>query len=189
MIYFTSDTHWYHKNIIQYCNRPVQSVEEMNELLIQKWNDRIRPSDEVYHLGDFAFCNRTRAEEIFTRLHGIKFLIRGNHDGKQVDHLAWEWIRDYYVLKVSDVYETNDDKFASYHQPIVLSHFPMISWDGMVHGSWHLHGHCHGTLKDTGALRLDAGVDVWNMGPVSYDEIKAKMALRTVVPVDHHKDT
>ena len=58
MLYFTSDHHFWHTNIIQYCNRPFVSIEEMNEVLIQNWNDLVLPEDEVYYLGDFSMAAR-----------------------------------------------------------------------------------------------------------------------------------
>jgi calcineurin-like phosphoesterase family protein len=79
MLYFTSDHHFWHTNIIKYCNRPFVSVEEMNEALIQNWNDLVLPEDEVYYLGDFSMA--ARPVEIYTsRLNGIKYLVPGNHD-------------------------------------------------------------------------------------------------------------
>lgn len=192
-IWFTSDTHFWHRNIQQYCNRPGESVEGMNELLIQRWNERVKPNEEVYHLGDFFFCGVTKAEEILKRLNGIKFWIKGNHDYKQTKLAEpyFQWVRDYYRLMVHDVHQAEDDEtsFQQYHQPIILSHYPILSWDGMAHGSWHLHGHCHGSIDNTWnktGMRKDVGVDTNNLYPYSYEEIKNIMAIRSVVPTDHH---
>lgn len=70
MIWFTSDQHFYHKNVIRYCNRPFKSLEEMHETLIQNWNKVVGPTDIVYILGDFAFCGVARMKEIVSRLNG-----------------------------------------------------------------------------------------------------------------------
>ena len=198
-IWFTSDTHFFHNAIIDYCKRPIpgwmnreERVVEMNKQLITCWNERVGPSDEVYHLGDFAFCGITKAVEILKQLNGHKYLIRGNHDygiaKKQgiIEH--FQWIKDYYVLRVHDQHQDEEDEntFHQYHQPIVLCHFPILSWDGMSHGTWHLHGHCHGSLPATRMMRLDVGVDTNKMYPYSYEEIKNIMSMRSVVPVDHH---
>lgn len=202
-IWFTSDTHFYHKAIIKYCNRPVPDnyifdvrdgvdvVAAMNEWLIKRWNEKVKPSDEVYHLGDFAFCGKTRRKEIIQRLAGIKYLVRGNHDPDKEDFwkdAGFEWVKDYYKLMVHDVYQDEEDetKFHQYHQPIILCHFPILSWDNMAHGSWHLHGHCHGSLPQTKMKRMDAGVDCNNWYPISYEEVKQIMVMRSIVPVDHH---
>jgi calcineurin-like phosphoesterase family protein len=128
------------------------------------------------------------------QLNGIKHWIRGNHDyglAKKPDVASFfQWIRDYYVLKVHDKLQSDEDeKEYQYHQPIVLSHFPILSWDGMSHGTWHLHGHCHGSIDKTWnatGTRMDVGVDTNNLYPYSYEDIKNHMALRTVTPVDHH---
>ena len=85
-IYFTSDHHFLHNNIIQYCNRPFSSVEEMNEYMIQKWNEKISDTDLIYYLGDFAIEKRDQEKafinikKILERLKGQKILIAGNHD-------------------------------------------------------------------------------------------------------------
>jgi len=183
-IWFTSDTHFWHRNIIKYCNRPVSSVEEMNEFLIQKWNEKIKPDDVVWHLGDFAFCGKDKAIEILERLNGEKNWILGNHDYGLVKKIGpyFDEILDYTLLKIHLNYEADDGEIRQYHQPIVLCHFPILSWDMMRHGSWHLHGHCHGTLPKTSALRLDVGVDCHNYSPISVEDIQNIFALRTVTP-------
>lgn len=211
MIYFTSDTHFWHKAIIKYCNRPVpgiekaadfegqcppgqiwtENVEKMNEWLIERWNSVVKKDDTVWHLGDYAFCGPQKAGAILERLNGRKKKIRGNHDYGLDGKLPWDEVHDYKLLRVNLTYEDENEEVKQYSQPIVLCHFPILSWDGMAHGSWHLHGHCHGSidsLYNSTGLRMDVGVDAvgndWK--PVSLDEIRNRMALRTVVPVDHH---
>ena len=78
-------------------------------------------------------------------------------------------------------------------QRIVLSHYAMLVWDRSHYGVWHLHGHSHGSMPDDPtARRLDVGVDAWETDsvklyrPVSYEEVKARMALKTWRPVDGH---
>lgn len=203
-IYFTADTHFYHYNIIEFCGRPIvqgtwpgnipgwmsreEAINEMNSVLVARWNERIKPNDEVYHLGDFAFCGVTKARDILDQLNGRKYWIRGNHDHALAKKVGdyFEWIRDYYVLRVHDSYQTDTGAEQQFHQAICLMHFPMLSWENMHHGYWHLHGHCHGSLPDFGGLRMDVGVDTNNLYPYSYQEIKNIMALRSVSKVDHH---
>ena len=79
-IFLISDTHFNHKNIIQYCDRPFHTVGEMNELIIYNWNKVVGEDDIVYHLGDFALGDRDECISIGQRLNGHKILIRGNHD-------------------------------------------------------------------------------------------------------------
>lgn len=184
---FTSDTHFHHKHVIGYCSRPFLSLEDMNAALIKNWNEKVKSDDdEVFFLGDFAFCGVQKAREIFDQLRGRKHLVAGNHD-RIARKLPWETIADYRVIRPQIEYEDDEGEIQKVAHPIVLFHFPIISWDGMGHGSWHIHGHCHGNLKDTGALRWDVGVDANHMAPISLEQLQAKMALRTVVPVDHHK--
>ena len=189
-IFFTSDTHFFHKAIIGYCNRPAIDVDHMNKILIDNWNSKIGPDDDVYHLGDFAFSGITKLIPILEQLNGRKHLIVGNHDYGNVKKDAFRshfvWIKDYYMLRVHDLYQNEEGIDQQYHQPIVLMHFPILSWDGMSHGSWMLHGHCHGSLPPTRMMRLDVGVDTNNLMPYSYEDVKKIMLLRSVVPVDHH---
>lgn len=105
-IFFTSDTHFGHANIIQHCERPFASVEEMTEKLIENWNACVKAGDRVYHLGDFALkLNVSEIESIVRRLHGEKFLVWGNHDQKnksvlQARGFAQKW--SYHELKIGD---------------------------------------------------------------------------------------
>src|SRR3972149_2927673 len=79
-IFFTSDTHFNHANIIKYCGRPFGSVDEMNREMITRWNAVVDPEDTVYHLGDFALGKVSEWPAIFRQLNGSKkILIRGNH--------------------------------------------------------------------------------------------------------------
>ena len=84
MIYFISDTHFHHSNIIKYCNIPFKDINEMNETIISNWNSIITKDDVLYHLGDFCLSNDDEIKNIFNRLNGNKILIRGNHDRKPV---------------------------------------------------------------------------------------------------------
>jgi calcineurin-like phosphoesterase family protein len=84
-MFFTADTHFNHANIIIYCGRPFADVEDMNEILIEKWNSRIGDRDTVYHLGDFAWGEW---EPILGRLRGRKILIPGGHDRKNLGRAA-----------------------------------------------------------------------------------------------------
>ena len=76
----TSDLHFGHKNIIRYSKRPFKDVEDMNEQLIQRWNDRVSPDDIVFNLGDFAFLKPEQIAKILSRLNGKQYFVMGNHD-------------------------------------------------------------------------------------------------------------
>ena len=119
MNYVISDTHFYHNNIINYCNRPFNDANYMNNYIIEKWNSVIKKDDTIYHLGDFALGwdktkYKTKKEcytDLMNRLNGNKILIRGNHDKE-----TKEFYRDIGFKKVHDYLEIDD---------ILLIHYPI----------------------------------------------------------------
>ena len=162
MIYFTADTHFGHTNIIAYCKRPYETVEEMDNDLIKRWNRVVQPKDTIFHLGDFCLVNDFF--KYFNKLNGRKILIKGNHD-----EVAWkykerfhEYCDGYYELTVNG-------------QLIVLCHYAMKVWNKSHVGSWHLYGHSHGTISETDSLCFDVGVDVNNFTPISFNQVKERM--------------
>ena len=78
-VFFTSDTHWGHVNIIRFCSRPFISVEEMNDVLIQNWNNVVPKDGIIFHLGDFAFGGSQLWNDVLSKLNGHIYLILGNH--------------------------------------------------------------------------------------------------------------
>lgn len=180
---FTSDHHHQHKRICEYSNRP-WSQDDNSEMLIQRWNERVGIEDDVYHLGDFAFIWPKKIGELFEileKLNGRIHFIRGNHDDPKVWQLIEdknfphvEWIKDYHEMKVDQ-------------QKIVLCHYAFESWNGAGHGSWHLHGHSHGSLPPRGK-RLDVGIDAHvDFRVFTYDEVEQHMAKQEIAIVDHHR--
>ena len=173
-IFFTSDLHFGHKNILKYCARPFDDVEAMDAYLIKQWNSVVERGDRVYVLGDISLSYLPdRAASILKSLNGQKFLIAGNHDKRPRTSSDFQecfvWIKDYATLKV--------DK-----QKIVMSHYPMLTWDGKQYGSWMLHGHCHGSLdEDLNALRMDVGVDSHGGTPISFERLQAHFERGTRV--------
>jgi len=187
MIFFTSDTHFGHANVIRYSNRPFKDAREMDDEMIKRWNATVGNNDVVYHLGDFAFAQPDRIDVILRQLNGHKHFLNGNHD-KTMRKLD---LKQYFET-VGDYREINvPDKDGPYHekQMIVMCHYPMISWNKAHHGSWMLHGHCHHNLKYPFRGRIvDVGVDGWDYKPVSYDQIKEHMKKVTDPEfLDHHK--
>ncbi len=163
-VWFTGDTHFSHKLLAQLRGFP--NLAEMDESLVLNWNSRVEPRDIVYHLGDVAFGRPQWALPLLNRLNGRIRLIEGNHD-----HIAshpicrgrFEWIKQIYDLSFD-------------RQKIVLCHYPMRSWNCSSHGSWMLHGHCHGKLTDDPKLMsIDVGVDCFGMHPISFDVIEGRM--------------
>lgn len=183
-IWFTSDHHFGHHNIIANAKRPFISVEEMDEIMIQRWNEKVGQKDSVYYLGDLALNKPERLREILKRLNGSIYLIKGNHEASALAcKNRFEWIKDYYELKVAD--ETT----ISGKQKIVLFHYAIRQWNGKHDGSFHLYGHSHGTLKDDlNSLSFDIGVDNHDFYPLEYNEVKAlmtdKMSARKAAPTN-----
>ena len=180
-LFFTSDLHFGHKAIIKYSTRPFKHVDEMDEKMIEQYNAVVGHTDRVYLLGDFSFYNSGRTVSIIHRLKGQKYFIRGNHDkwsDSSVVAQQFEWVKHYHELRVDD-------------RKIVLCHFPFDTWNGAHKGSWHLHGHSHGSLRTYRGGRLDVGVDnqvadrpVFT--PWHYDEIVQILTGQAYQSVDHH---
>ena len=181
--FFTSDTHFYHENIIRFSNRPFANLDEMHTAIIERWNAKIGKGDLVYHLGDFALkCTPQQARDLRAQLNGQIILIRGNHD-KIADGIkdAFAAVKDYDEISVPDD-DTDNGK-----RKIVLLHYALRVWNSSHHGSYHLYGHSHGSLPDDPHARaFDVGVDCWGFAPLSYDEVKAVMQTKEWHPVDHH---
>lgn len=161
--WFTADTHYGHKNIIRFSNRPFSSVEEMNEEMITRFNERVKPGDTVYHLGDFAFLPSHEAKNIKDRLNGDIHLILGNHDKpKNVRGLGFASVNHLQQIKLEG-------------KTLILCHYAMRVWNKAHYKSLMLYGHSHGNLPGTDQS-LDVGVDCWDYKPVSLEEILERLA-------------
>jgi len=159
VIFFTSDEHYWHKNIIKFCERPFESVREMNETLVQNHNSIVNEGDTVFHLGDFVMSNdRKVAETIIASLKGNHVFTRGDHD---------RWMgnqRAPYIMI---------DKFDGH--TIVMCHWCMHIWPKSHYNSWHIFGHSHGRLIRIDGKRYDVGVDNNGFFPVSLIKLKEIM--------------
>ena len=174
MIWFTSDTHFAHKKIIEYCDRPFSSVEEMDRAIINNWNSIVGKGDDIYHLGDFCFGDSSK----YTRqLNGCIHLIPGSHDENTVG-----WCDPVVTIKTPII-----DEVSGRHIRITMCHYAMRSWPLSHYASWHIYGHHHGKLPPYG-LSFDVGVDAWNFSPISIFEIQRKMKELSPI-VDFRKRT
>ena len=162
MIYFTSDTHFGHTNILKHCKRPFNNIDEMDASITDIINNTVKQNDTLYLLGDFAWrpnCYGFYRERLNVRqIH----VVLGNHDKLS--------IRKYVSTAEPVVYR----RFGTVK--IFMSHYPHISWCGSNHGSIHLYGHSHGILEEKlntlypHRLSMDVGIDVaWKVW--SLDEI------------------
>jgi calcineurin-like phosphoesterase family protein len=173
-IWFTSDTHFGHANIIKYCNRPYENVQEMDETLISNWNKVVKEDDIVYHLGDFCLGS---VEHYLVRLKGHITILKGDHDRQ------WVGLHRDSILRIEPpelIDEYGNDRM------IVLCHYAMRSWYKSHYASWHLFGHHHGKLPPYG-LSFDVGVDAWNYYPASLYYVAEKMATLKPI-VDFRKE-
>lgn len=163
MIYFTSDLHFYHKNIIKYSPafRNYENADEMNEKLIELWNSVVTPEDTVYNLGDLSMAaNTKKIIEVAKRLNGKHFLILGNHDYpiKSEKEKLMEMIKDDGNKLFEDI---RDYKFLTFPGvQIALSHYPMAGWENQQHGAVMLHGHLHDYITNVKGKILNVGFDL-----------------------------
>lgn len=144
MRYYIADTHFFHADMNnRFDMRGFDSVEMMNEHMIEKWNSRVRKKDEVVILGDLSYGNAQQTNELLKRLNGILYLIEGNHDfvihDKDFDASRFVWIKDYAQMHDNG-------------RRIVLCHYPVMCYNGQYNVSpkgrqltYMLHGHVHAT--------------------------------------------
>lgn len=168
-IWLIADTHFNHKNIIKYCNRPFSSIEEMNETIIENWNKVVKNSDRVFVLGDFCLAGKDKIIETGSRLNGRKTLILGNHDSAS--------LRVYYEAGFEMV-----SKHTLFLDGFLLSHYPIPDCR-----FYNIHGHIHNesievidnlhlnTNSDLYKLYYNVSVDVINFTPISLNEIKRRI--------------
>ena len=174
-LFFTADHHFNHANIIKFTNRPFSSVEEMDSVMIDRWNSVVRPKDTVYHLGDFSLGNKV--DHIFEQLNGTVYIVRGNHD-RWMDKKAF-----FPITKEGSVFLIPAQHEVKWmNETIILSHYPMRSWNKSFHGSYHLFGHVHGILPEYGRS-LDVGVDTHEFYPYSFEEVKRIMDNREPIKI------
>lgn len=145
-VYYASDHHFSHKNIIRHESRPFDSIEEMDECLIEQWNNTVSNNDTVYHLGDFVFGGITKWESIIPRLKGKIHLTIGNHDNdKAVKKMAhhFEEVENMIVRKI--------DK-----QHLFLFHYPIEI--GLTPNAYSIHGHIH-SRPSNHVNQINVGID------------------------------
>ena len=149
-IFAISDLHFGHARIIEYCNRPFTSVDEMDAALVANWNSVVGDEDTVIFGGDFQFYKDNRGH--FNSLKGRKVLVKGNHDHAIVFGMGWESIHDILEIKHSN-------------RKFVICHYPLHSWNRSTHGSTHLYGHVHDNDAPTMNNRYNMCVERINYTP------------------------
>ena len=181
-IWLASDTHFFHENILKYCNRPFETVEAMNDALVANWNSVVKPDDHVYHLGDFCFGNVEKWNWCLEpgRLNGHIHLILGNHDPDRV-------FREGTLIERFDSIDYQKTLIIE-GWTVILNHFPFLSFsNNLDHKAMQLFGHIHSAPDGIGNViaggkelqwnQYDVGVDNNNYTPVSWAQIKEKLKL------------
>ncbi len=169
-IWIVSDSHFGHRNIIDYCGRPFDSVESMNEAMVERWNAVVKPQDKVYHLGDFVINKKWI--DIGKMLNGHKRLVIGNHDPIDT-HLAA------YQAAGFEKFYSVVEKFKG----MVLTHVPIHP---MTVGRWktNLHGHIHektvwiGGTSEPDYRYINMCVEHNGYAPVALEAIASEIVRR-----------
>ena len=168
-VWFTSDTHFGHGNIITHMGRPFENVQEMDDAIVANWNAVVKRGDRVYFLGDFCLGDPA---PYFKRLNGQIHFVRGNHDK------AKDAVYQQYCTTFNEV---NTVKWDGHR--FFLSHYAHRVWPQSHRGAFHLYGHSHGMLDEHGRS-CDVGTDPWGFSPVHVGTIFEKLSNR--MSVDHH---
>jgi len=162
--WWTSDYHFSHFNIIRYCKRPFETAEEMNETIIRKHNERVKPDDTVFFLGDFIFKGGKEGgvekyRQFEKRLNGKFIFIKGNHDRN--NSLRTIITKMYIRYGSKDICMTHRAEDADPNVP------------------WNFCGHVHEKYKvkrlNENSLVVNLSVEVWNYYPVSFEEISSSV--------------
>lgn len=145
MRYYIADCHFFHEALnTRMDHRGFSSVEVMNAYMLQKWNAKVRPNDEVVILGDLSWGKPDETNTLLKQLNGRLYLLEGNHDrflrNTAYDSRRFVWIKPYEELK--------DNK-----RKVILSHYPIMCYNGQYHlndkgepKTYMLYGHVHDTM-------------------------------------------
>jgi calcineurin-like phosphoesterase family protein len=167
-IFFCSDHHFYHQNILTFKRddgtplREFQDVNHMNEIMVQRHNERVRPNDKVYFLGDVTMSRNASGLEILGRMNGEKVLIKGNHDlCKPQQYLQY----------------FKDIRGSHQFDGMILTHIP-IHPDSLARWGLNVHGHLHYQVVRLPLSQIpdrryyNVSMERINYTPVSLEEVK-----------------
>lgn len=134
--FYIADWHYGHTSALSFDNRPFKTIGEMNDALVERWNEVVSPGDCVYVLGDMFWCKSSDAVPVLKSLHGEKFLIKGNHDRSNDSSFCKQFV------KIDEYMEVSDGE-----RKIVLCHYPIPCFKNHFYGWYHLHGHVHNSFE------------------------------------------
>lgn len=165
MKYYISDLHLFHNRILEKFNRPFSSVEEMHEMIINNWKNKVKADDTVYILGDVGMYHPKEIGNILNNLPGHKILITGNHDFKNIHSGSYKKVFD----KITSYLEIEDNG-----RNVILFHYPIEDWNGKYREYYHLHGHIHNNEQSLSQKerRFNVSAEVVDYTPVSLDELE-----------------
>lgn len=185
-VYFTSDFHLFHNNVIRFDNRPFKDVHQMHAYIEKKWNETVTNDDIVIYLGDLSFAKaheQQAVNDLVSRLNGRIHFVMGNHD--KIENIRkmglFETIQDYLELRLTHF--VDEDRKMKTETLFCIMHYPIYSWNKAHHGSYMIHGHCHGNLhhgEDASFYDnrrvIDVGCMLNDYTPISYSEIISKLS-------------
>lgn len=165
MKYYISDLHLFHNRILEKFNRPFSSVEEMHEMIINNWKNKVKADDTVYILGDVGMYHPKEIGNILNNLPGHKILITGNHDFKNIHSGSYKKVFD----KITSYLEIEDNG-----RNVIFFHYPIEDWNGKYREYYHLHGHIHNNEESLSQKerRFNVSAEVVDYTPVSLDELE-----------------
>ena len=191
-IFFSSDQHFGHRNVIRFCHRPFVDEKHMGQALIDNWNAVVSNDDIVVTMGDLFWFNDSHAiKKCIDKLNGKEiFIVLGNHDKRE----SFRRITDerFHILDgISHIYLRCEDE-TRWHQKtfeIVCSHYPLMTWSHRDHGAINLFGHIHsGKIRPDddydqdlplwSGQQLDVGVDNQEYTPVVFEDVLTQLAYQ-----------
>lgn len=187
-IWFTSDMHISHKNVIRFCDRPFADINEMSEKLIENWNECVKDDDIVFVLGDtFWFNDSHKIKKVLEQLNGIIYIIPGNHDDFTSYHRVADNPRIILCDDIVQVFlESEDNRWHKKILELWLAHYPLMTWPHRENGAINLFGHIHSKPKGREGVdqdlplhkhQCDVGTDYWGYKPVKLERLLEKMEI------------
>ena len=183
-VWFTSDLHFGHRNVIRFCDRPWENEKDMERGLIDNWNETVKSEDIVFVLGDtFWFNDSHRIKKVLSQLNGKNiFMIPGNHD----EFESYHRVDDPRIILCQDVVCVWISEPNRPLKEIWLSHYPMMTWPHRERGAYQFFGHIHSKPGKTDGVdqdlplhwnQLDVGCDFWDYKPVSLTKLESIIQL------------
>jgi calcineurin-like phosphoesterase family protein len=174
-VWVSSDLHFNHKRIIEFCPASrghCESLDHMNQTIINNFNSVIAEEDTLYLLGDIGFGEVGPALDLIRQLNGQKVWIHGNHDRKFWGNDLYHQQKESLRIIEDTPYKTIWHRIKESKYQIVMFHFPIESWENSQRGSIHLHGHLHsGANQKVVHRKMDVGVDGNALMPYNMDDI------------------